>query len=111
MRSLDVFINSYPDDGACDEGPSYWKRAAASLLDCLELLHSASDGKIDIFNEPIIREMGKYIICAHISGEYFVNFADAKAKINIDPILIYRYGKRINDERQKIRSKKCPLSS
>jgi hypothetical protein len=27
MRSLDNFINSYPDDGASDEGPGYWDRA------------------------------------------------------------------------------------
>ncbi|MCU0644427.1 MAG: hypothetical protein MUC94_09200, partial [bacterium] len=49
MQSLDVFINSYPEDGGCDEGPGYWNRAAASLFDCLELLYSATNGRINIY--------------------------------------------------------------
>jgi hypothetical protein len=28
---LDEFLNPYPQDGGCDEGPSYWGAAAASL--------------------------------------------------------------------------------
>jgi hypothetical protein len=43
MRSLDVFMNGYPDDGGCDEGPSYWDRAGASLFDNLELLRGATN--------------------------------------------------------------------
>ena len=49
MQSLDLFIDSYPDDGGCDEGPGYWGRAAGSLYDSLELLHSASEGRISIY--------------------------------------------------------------
>ncbi|MGV8134871.1 MAG: hypothetical protein AB2L20_06635 [Mangrovibacterium sp.] len=26
VKSLDQFVNGYPDDGGCDEGPSYWGR-------------------------------------------------------------------------------------
>lgn len=99
MRCLDNFMNSYPKDGGCDEGPSYWNRAAGSLYDCLELLHSASKGKIDIFDKPLIREMGKYIYHVYINGPYFVNFADAPAKLNPNPSLIFRYGKSIKDEK------------
>ena len=36
-RSLDRFVDAYPDDGGCDEGPSYWGRAGASLFEALEL--------------------------------------------------------------------------
>jgi hypothetical protein len=43
-RSLDRFIDAYPDDGGCDEGPSYWGRAGASLFESLELLHAATGG-------------------------------------------------------------------
>jgi hypothetical protein len=97
MHSLDVFISSYPDDGGCDEGPSYWTRAAASMFDCLELLHSASGGQIDIYNEPVIQNMGKFIYRAHIDGEYFVNFADAPARLRPDASLVFRYGQCIGD--------------
>ena len=38
LRTLDVFLDIYPEDGGCDEGPGYWGRAGASLFDCLDLL-------------------------------------------------------------------------
>lgn len=98
LRCLDNFLNPYPRDGGCDEGPGYWNRAGASLYDCLELLSSASKGKIDIFDKPLIREIGKYICRVYINDRYFINFADAAAKINANPSVIFRYGKSIEDE-------------
>ena len=35
---MKAFIDSYPDDGGCDEGTGYWDRAAASYFECLYLL-------------------------------------------------------------------------
>jgi len=98
VRSLDKFINSYHDDGGCDEGPGYWGRAGASLFDCLELLYSATDGQFDVYDKPLIQEIGKYIYRAHIADNYFINFADAAAIVNFAGDLTYRYGKRIGDD-------------
>ena len=97
LQCLDNFLNPYPRDGGCDEGPGYWNRAGGSLYDCLELLHSASKGRIDMFAHPLIKEIGRYIYRVYISHPYFINFADAAAKINADPSLIFRYGKSIGD--------------
>jgi len=97
LRCLDNFLNPYPRDGGCDEGPGYWDRAGGSLYDCLELLHSASRGQIDIFDRPLIREIGRYITRAYISHPYFINFADAAARIHASASLIFRYGKSIGD--------------
>ncbi len=58
---LDNFLDPYPADGGCDEGPTYWTRAGGSLFDCLELLHSASGGRIDLYANPLIREIGRYV--------------------------------------------------
>lgn len=99
VRSLDYFFDAYADDGGCDEGPGYWGRAPASLLDCLELLHSATKGAIDVYDQPLVREMGRYIYRVHIADDYFVNFADASAKVRPSGELVYRYGKRIGDDR------------
>jgi len=97
LKCLDNFLNPYPRDGGCDEGPGYWNRAGASLYDCLELLASASQGKIDIFDEPLIKEMGRYIFRVYINDQYFINFADAAAKLNPDASVVFRYGKSIGD--------------
>jgi len=97
LASLDRFIVPYPADGGCDEGPGYWGRAGASLLDCLELLYSASDGRINVYDAPLIQDIGRFIYRVHIANDYFVNFADASAIVAPPPIVAFRYGQRIGD--------------
>ena len=99
LESLEAFVGSYHEDGGCDEGTSYWGRAGASLFDCLELLYWASKGKIDFYGEHLIKQIGRYIYRAHIHDDYFINFADGGAKVNVDAALVYRYGKRIRDQK------------
>jgi len=98
LRSLDVFINHQPNDGGCDEGPVYWGRAGASLFDCLELLHHATEGKISLFDHALIKNTGRYIMSAHIDGDWLVNFADAAANGMIDGELVQRYGRQTDDQ-------------
>ena len=98
MRALDNFIDHYPKDGGCDEGPSYWGRAGASLYDCLELLYNATGGQINVYDKPLIQNIGKFIYRVQIHDRYFVNFADAPAMLTPSPALVYGFGKRINDQ-------------
>lgn len=97
LTILDHFLNPYPADGGCDEGPGYWNKAGGSLLDCLDDLYSISGGRVDIFDEPLIKNMGLFMLRAYISYPYFINFADASAIVGADPFLIYRYGKSIGN--------------
>jgi hypothetical protein len=99
VDSLDKFMDVYHSDGGCDEGTSYWGRAGGSLFDCLEQLYIASNGKINFYNEPIVKEIGRFIYKSFISGKYFINFADGGAKVDIPADLVYRYGKRIGDQK------------
>jgi hypothetical protein len=96
MQSVDHFINYVKTDGACEEGPSYWGHAAGKLYDYLQLLSYASNGKLSIFNEPIIKNMGEYIARSYVGNGWVVNFADASAKGGGDASVIYRYGKAVN---------------
>ena len=98
MTILDHFLNQYPADGGCDEGPGYWNEAGGALFDCLDNLYLISSGKINIFNDTLIRNMGLYIHRVYISYPYFINFADASATPGSDPFLIYRYGKSIKSK-------------
>jgi hypothetical protein len=97
MRSLDQFLNGYPEDGGCDEGPGYWGRAGASLFDCLELLEGATGGTVHHFQDPLIQKIGQYIYKAYIKDDYYLNFADASGRLQPECGLIYRYGKKIED--------------
>ena len=101
LRSLDGFLRFHPADGSCDEGPGYWGRAGGSVLDCLDVLHSATGGKLDVYSEPIIQEIGRFIYRAHIDGDYFVPIGDCAARFTPEHGLVFRYGKRINDPNLK----------
>ena len=98
LRCLDNFIDRYPRDGGCDEGPSYWGRAGASLFENLEMLYEATDGAIDVFDEPLVKEIGRFIYRMQISGKYFVDFADASAVMLPSAPIVFRYGRRIGDQ-------------
>jgi len=102
LGCLDRFLAGYHDDGGCDEGPGYWNRAAGSLFDCLELLHWATGGTIQVYDQPLIAEMGRYIVRVHIHNDYYVNFADASAIQRVQGGLLYRYGSRVQDENLKL---------
>ena len=97
LRSLDKFLGPYPKDGSCDEGPAYWTRAAASLFEALELLQSASAGKINEFDDPVIANMGRFTYRTRISGDWVVDVGDSDPHVGVDRSLAYRYGVAIND--------------
>ncbi len=99
LESLDTFMDVYHDDGGCDEGTSYWGRAGGSLFDCLELLFWASGGKLNFYDEPLVKQIGRYIYRGHIHDDYFINFADGGARVPISASLVYRYGERIGDQK------------
>lgn len=94
MTFLDNFINFYKPDGGCDEGPTYWNAAAACLFDSLELLEYMSNGKINVYSEPLIKAMGEYEPRMNITGVYFVNFADSRSKASQDGNMLKRYGEK-----------------
>lgn len=97
MRSMDKYVNFVKADGWCDEGPSYWGVAGARLFWSLEMFYQASGGKINIFDQEIIHNLGKYIYNAYIGDDYYVNFADAAAKNTHSPELIFKWGEYSND--------------
>src|SRR5690554_952929 len=98
MKSVDLFLNSYEDDGACSEGPAYWGHAGGKMFEYLDLLKKVSGEQINIFDNELVQNMGKYIYRVYIgNGVNFVNFADASANLIPRSGVIYRYGSAIAD--------------
>ncbi|HET9280025.1 MAG TPA: heparinase II/III family protein [Flavitalea sp.] len=95
---LDEFLNPYPQDGGCDEGPGYWGAAAASLYDNISMLNLASNNAFKyVYEDEKFKNMGRFIYRAQIGQKYFLNFADADPQPTMSANMIYRYGKDIND--------------
>lgn len=99
MVILDRFTRDYPADGGCDEGPSYWTVAGASYFDCLEVLYDLTGGKVDIFDETLVKKMGEYIADFRLTGDIYVNFADAPHRMRADARSIARFGRRVCSEK------------
>ena len=99
FRSVDYFLKTYPADGGCDEGPSYWGIAGGALIEYIDLLSYFSQHKLDFSKNELVHNIGAYIYKVHIDNNYFVNFADAGAAVGQDATKIYKYGKLFNDHK------------
>ncbi len=95
-----AFINAYPEDGGCDEGTGYWDRAAASMFECLQILHEAGvkmdDEQVLL---PKINNMGSYIYKMYIGNDHCVNFADAHGNKSVVQLnVLYPFALYLGDK-------------
>lgn len=97
QKITDQYINGLGDDGGCDEGPGYWFAAGGAVFDELNILASATNNKLNICHEPFIQKMAAYVFKTHIAGKYFINVADAHPEMTPDGLMLYRFGKAINN--------------
>lgn len=96
QKATQLFIDAYPEDGGCDEGPHYWDRAAASLFEVLRLF--TADG-LQVKNVNKIKNMAAYAYNTYIGNNYCVTFADAhenKDVLNVN--IAYPFGLSLNDK-------------
>ncbi len=96
MVSVDKFINYSQVDGACEEGPHYWTAAGGMMYDYLQLLCKATGGKLSVFTDSQVKNMGEYIAHSYVDNNWVVNFADNQARGGVDPALVYRFGKAVD---------------
>ena len=96
MNNFDNFTASYPLDGCCAEGPGYWGAAPGNFFDGLEIIEDMTGGKIKVYDEPIIRNMGSFVVNMNIDSNWYVCFEDCNSKINHSGDVIERYGRKCN---------------
>ncbi|WP_443936773.1 heparinase II/III domain-containing protein [Pedobacter sp. MW01-1-1] len=101
LRSADQFVNQYPEDGGCDEGPSYWDMAGGKIIRLFMLMNQASEGKMNFKDKELLHEMGNYVYKMQIADNSVVNFADAVASYTQNPESVYRFGELFNDPKLK----------
>ncbi len=90
---LDNFLASNHPDGGCDEGPRYWELAGGSLWAACCVLRDLTGGYIDVFDEPILKNMGEYEVKMLTAPGYLLNFADAPVNYTPNPYLLYHWGR------------------
>ena len=97
MKLTDIYLNELGQDGAIDEGPGYWFDAVGRFFVELNVIESTTAGRISFFKETLTRLLASYIYKTHIGGNYFVSIADAYPVLHPDGLMIYRFGKAVND--------------
>jgi len=98
MGSTDKFLAGQLPDGGCSEGPNYWGVAPGALIILLELLHCRSGGRIDVYDQPLIRDLGLYLPRVHLDGPWFATFADCPPRVGMRRGAVARYGERIGEQ-------------
>ncbi len=101
LGSADRFVNQYPADGGCDEGPGYWDMAGGKIIHLFSLLNQVSDGQMNWGDKELLHQMGTYTYKMQIADQFVVNFADAMASYTQSPQSVYAYGQLFNDDKLK----------
>ena len=94
--SLDCFLKDYGPDGCCSEGAQYYRHAALTLFNALDLLDKMAPGVFaDVWAEEKIKNMAEYIVNMHIGGPYYLNFADCSPLAGARGVREYLFGQRV----------------
>lgn len=110
-RALDRFIAGYGEDGGCDEGPGYWGRAGASLIETLLRIEQAMDAPLTALKTTRIQNMARFVYRARISEDYAVNFGDASACGKPEAALVRRLAELTDDDRLRAYASTLPASA
>ena len=103
-QATQAFIDAYPEDGGCDEGPGYWDRAAASMFEIMRLLDFEPTGVRSqetgvMRQESKVRRMAAYAYKTYIGNDYCVCFADAHENKAVQQVnIVYPFGLWLNDQ-------------
>lgn len=98
---LDSFTSIYHPDGGCDEGPSYWNAAGGALFNACLVLYDMTGGYVNVFDDPLIKNMGEYAVKVVITDKRGLNFADAPSRATPNPMLLYHWGEACGSDMMK----------
>lgn len=93
--SCDYFLKDYGEDGCCDEGAQYFRRAGLCLDAAMDLMNQVTDGSFSpLYRWEKIRNIASYIENVHVDGKYYFNFADCSPVAGRAGVREFLFGKR-----------------
>ncbi|MBR0459021.1 MAG: heparinase II/III family protein [Victivallales bacterium] len=99
LEAVDNFLLRFPEDGVCDEGPSYWNVSTGAFFHFLAELDIRTGGACaSIYQEPQIRAMAEYICKVNLTGDYMLSHSDCPARILYLPGIMAFCGKKVHSD-------------
>ena len=101
IEGIDRYVASLPDDGAIDEGYSYWWNGACRALEALDILRHATGGALDAAaSVPALRNTVAFPHRMHLGGDWYLNLADGQARPTRDQPwhALHRAARQIGDD-------------
>ena len=99
LYEIQAVYDTYPDDGGCEEGASYWYASVGMLFEFCEQLYLASNGAIDFFPDEKLQKLFRYPLLNYLGNGQTLAFADGGGKYETYyATVFYRYGKYIENE-------------
>ena len=94
--AMDAFVDGYPDDGGCDEGPTYWDRAATSLYECESMM--SKDHPSFYSHIASLKKMAAYCYATYVANGYCLSFADSHGnRLVQQPNVMYPFALYVDD--------------
>lgn len=94
--AMNAFADGYPDDGGCDEGPTYWDRAAASLYECASMMPNSQSLPASFISS--LKKMAAYCYATYIADGYCLSFADSHGnRLVQQPNVMYPFALYVDD--------------
>ena len=94
--AMNAFADGYPDDGGCDEGPTYWDRAAASLYECASMMPNSQSLPASFLSS--LKKMAAYCYATYIADGYCLSFADSHGnRLVQQPNVMYPFALYVDD--------------
>ncbi len=98
-KSLTYFFNDYGFDGCCDEGALYYRHAGLCLWLGLEILKSQNmDLKFFTEQNEKLKNIAEYIMNVHVTGQYYINFADCAPNPGPCSVREFLFGKMVGSK-------------
>lgn len=76
LGSLQDFLDSFNEDGCCQEGALYWSYGFGNFVYAASLLREYTHGEIDYFAMPKIRSVARFGFSMYFHGNATIPFAD-----------------------------------
>ena len=98
LPAVDEFLGDIPQDGLCEEGPTYWFHSVGRTQEFLHLLYEASGGKFNILPNEFISKMGLFISKCYLGKgakgkNILANYGDASPFLGMDTYVLWHCAK------------------